>query len=182
MLLFQPQLCSYNYIGMYVCTYSDPNTYLHSRTVDIGAKSFRGFTRQIDEVLVAATSLRDVCVTRQRRTVHGPRPFLVLFPNSHIPMVSRRCRLAWNGKMVWGSPGPLCPFVSFFSLPLASVRCLFCKQQQSNSKCNYNATSTHFLHSLFAELRVWSHAKLVWQMLLEVSGPRPLVPFFSQPR
>jgi len=122
-----------------------------------------------------------VCVTRQRRTVHGPRPFLVLFPNSHIPMVSRRCRLAWNGRMVWGSPGPLCPFVSFFSLPLASVRCLFCKQQQSNSKCNYNATSTHFLHSLCAELRVWSHAKLVWQMLLEVSRPRPLVLFFRNP-
>lgn len=82
------------------------------------------------------------------------------------------------GGMVWFG-GPLCPFVNFFQLLLPS-RCggFFAKQQQSNSKCNYNATSTHFLHSLCAELRVWSHAKLVWQMLFEHPGhahrPSPL--------
>lgn len=42
--------------------YSHP----HTRTVaHMQLKSCKGFTRQIDEVLVAASALRDACVARQ---------------------------------------------------------------------------------------------------------------------
>lgn len=79
----------------YVRTYTPPTAHIPHTHIDIdththpdiGAKSCQGFTRQIDEVLVAATLLRDVCVTRQRRTAHDhahsvralPPPLTLIF-------------------------------------------------------------------------------------------------------
>lgn len=43
------------------------HTHIHTRTVALMQlkSNCKGFTRQIDEVLVAASALRDACVARQ---------------------------------------------------------------------------------------------------------------------